>query len=147
MRCEVFAPTEPRHAHGVLSVAPSSVSWWLFLFLALFCFCVSPVLTAKVFLFFFFAYFPFSPSPPPIRHHKYWCSLEFYPYSVVLHIPRVSSFMFSTVLPLHQGLQKPCSPSFPLSPRNGKVQRGQRTLCCVFFDNRIRNRGTHAFPT
>lgn len=79
-------------------------------------------------------YFPFSPSPPPIRHHEYWCSLEFYPYSAVLHIPRVSSFMLSTVLPLHQGLQRPCSPSFPPSPRNGKVQRGQRTLCCVFFD-------------
>lgn len=56
------------------------------------------------------------------------------PYSVVLHSPRVSSLLLSTVFPLHQELQKPCSPSFLLSSRDGEVQRGQRVLCCGFFD-------------
>lgn len=56
------------------------------------------------------------------------------PYSVVLHSPRVSSLLLSTVFPLHQELQKPCSPSFLLSSRDGEVQRGQRALCCGFFD-------------
>lgn len=130
MRCEVSAPTEPRHAHGVLSVAPSSVSQWLFLFLALFCFCVSPVLTAKVF-FCVFSFFTFSATHQTSR---VLMLLGVLPLLCCLTYSKVSSFMLSTVLPLHQGLQRPCSPSFPLSPRNGKVQRGQRTLCCVFFD-------------
>lgn len=134
MRCEVSAPAEPRHAHGVLSVAVSSVSRWLFLSLVGSLRCFSSVFLQCLPLRCFSAYLPFSPFPSPIRHPKYWCSLEFYPYTVVLHIPRVSSFLLSIVFPLHQELQKPYSPSFLLSSRDGKVQRGQRALCCGFFD-------------
>lgn len=135
MRCEVSALAEPRHAHGILSVAVSSVSRWLFLSLVGSLRCFSSVFLQCLPLRCFSAYLPFSPFLSPIRHPKYWCSLEFYPYIVVLHIPRASSFSLSTVLLLHQELQKPCSPSFLLSSRDGKVQRGQRALCCGFFDS------------
>lgn len=133
MRCEFSALAEPGHAQGVLSVA-TSASLWLFLSLAGSLCCFASGFLQCLPLRCLSAYFPFSPFPSAIRHHEYWCSLELYPYSAVLRIPRVSSSRLSPVLPLYQGLQKPHSPSFPLSSRNGKVQRGQRTLCCVFFD-------------